>query len=72
MRPPAAAPGRYKRRTIGLRETRTKEWLLDIEYRRRETFAYSGEAYACVVARAKSVAERRAGRRLWLRAPHLR
>jgi hypothetical protein len=48
-----------KRRTIGLRETRTKEWLLDIEYRRRETFAYSCEAYACVVARAKSLAERR-------------
>lgn len=49
-----------KRRTIGLRETRTKEWLLDIEFRQRETFAYSCEAYACVVARSKSAAERRA------------
>lgn len=49
-----------KRRTIGLRETRTKEWLLDIEYRKRETFAYSCEAYACVLARAKSPADRRA------------
>ncbi|QRK08630.1 hypothetical protein JQX13_00070 [Archangium violaceum] len=49
-----------KRRTLGLRETRTKEWLLDIEYRQRETFAYSCEAYACVVARAKSPAERKA------------
>lgn len=49
-----------KRVTIGLRETRTKEWLLDIEYRQRETFAYSCEAYACIVARAKSPAERRA------------
>jgi hypothetical protein len=48
-----------KRRTIGLRETRTKEWLLDIEYRQRETFAYSCEAYACIVARAKSPAARR-------------
>lgn len=48
-----------KRRTIGLRETRTKEWLLDIEYRQRETFAYSCEAYACIVARAKNPAERR-------------
>jgi hypothetical protein len=48
-----------KRRRIGLRETRTKEWLLDIEYRQRETFAYSCEAYACIVARAKSPAERR-------------
>ncbi len=49
-----------KRRTIGLRETRTKEWLLDIEFRQRETFAYSCEAYARIVARAKDAAERRA------------
>ena len=48
-----------KRRTIGLHETRTKEWLLDIEFRKRETFAYSCEAYARIVARAKSPAERR-------------
>ena len=48
-----------KRRRIGLRETRTKEWLLDIEYRQRETFAYSCEAYACVLGCAKSPAERR-------------
>jgi hypothetical protein len=27
-----------KRATIGLSETRTKEWSLDIEYRKRETF----------------------------------
>lgn len=49
-----------KRATIGLRETRTKEWLLDIEYRKRETFAYSCEAYARVLERAKSPSERRA------------
>jgi hypothetical protein len=49
-----------KRHTIGLRETRTKEWLLDIEYRKRETFAYSCEAYARIVTNAKSPAERRA------------
>ena len=49
-----------KRRTIGLRETRTKEWLLDIEFRQRETFAYSCEAYARIITRAKSPAERRA------------
>jgi hypothetical protein len=48
-----------KRRTIGLRETRMKEWLLDIEFRQRETFAYSCEAYARVLARAKKPAERR-------------
>jgi hypothetical protein len=49
-----------KRRTIGLRETRTKEWLLDIEFRQRETFAYSCEAYARIIARARNPAERRA------------
>ena len=49
-----------KRATVGLRETRTKEWLLDIEYRRRETFAYSCEAYARVLERGKNPTERRA------------
>lgn len=49
-----------KRRTIGLHETRRKEWLLDIEFTKRETFAYSCEAYARIVARAKSPADRRA------------
>jgi hypothetical protein len=49
-----------KRATVGLRETRTKEWLLDIEYRKRETFAYSCEAYGRVLERAKSPSERRA------------
>jgi hypothetical protein len=48
-----------KRATVGLRETRTKEWLLDIEYRKRETFAYSCEAYARVLARARNPTERR-------------
>lgn len=49
-----------KRATLGLRETRTKEWLLDIEYRKRETFAYACEAYARVLDIAKSSTERRA------------
>jgi hypothetical protein len=49
-----------KRATVGLRETRTKEWLLDIEYRKRETFAYSCEAYARVLERSNSPSERRA------------
>jgi hypothetical protein len=48
-----------KRATIGLRETRTKVWLLDIEYRKRETFAYSCEAYARVLERGKSPTQRR-------------
>lgn len=49
-----------KRAMVGLPMTRKKEWLLDIAYRKRETFAYSCEAYACVFARGKSRAGRRA------------
>lgn len=49
-----------KRAAVGLRETRRKEWLLDIEYRKRETFAYSCEAYACVIERGKNPLQRRA------------
>jgi hypothetical protein len=49
-----------KRATVGLRETRTKEWLLDIEYRKRETFAYACEAYSRLLERAKIPTERRA------------
>jgi hypothetical protein len=37
-----------------------EEWLLDIEYRKRETFAYSCEAYARVLERGKNPTERRA------------
>lgn len=48
-----------KRRTIGLRETRTREWLLDIAYGKRETFAYSCEAYSRVLERGKNPTERR-------------
>lgn len=35
-----------KRSTVGLPETRRREWLLDIDFRRRETFAYACEAYS--------------------------
>jgi hypothetical protein len=35
-----------KRVTIGLPETRRKEWLLEINYGKRETFAYACEAYS--------------------------
>lgn len=48
-----------KRRTIGLRETRTREWLLDIEFTKRETFAYSCEAYSRVVELAPDFGARR-------------
>lgn len=48
-----------KRRTIGLPETRSREWLLEIEFRKRETFAYSCEAYSKVLERAGSARQRR-------------
>jgi hypothetical protein len=48
-----------KRHTLGLPETRRREWLLDIEYRKRETFAYSCEAYSRILERAASAAARR-------------
>jgi hypothetical protein len=47
-----------KRTTAGLKETRTREWLLDVEYRNRETFAYACEAYGWIVEHASKSAER--------------
>jgi hypothetical protein len=51
-----------KRHTAGLPETRTREWLLLLEFRKRETFAYSCEAYGWVVEHAKTKADRMAMR----------
>ena len=39
-----------KRETIGLPQIRGREWLLEIEFRKRELFAFACEAYSCVVA----------------------
>ena len=48
-----------KRRTAGLPFTRKKEWMLDIAFRERETFAWSCEAYARIVERAERFRDRR-------------
>ena len=48
-----------KRRAAGLPETRTREWLLDIEFRKRETFAYACEAYGRFLELSTRPAERR-------------
>ncbi len=48
-----------KRRAIGLREIRRREWLLDIQFEKRETFAYSTEVYARIRERGRSASERR-------------
>jgi hypothetical protein len=47
-----------KRDAVGLSATRRREWLLDIDYRKRETFAYACEAYARIVGRARDPAGR--------------
>jgi hypothetical protein len=49
-----------KRSTLGLNETRSKVWLLDVEYRRRETFAYSCEAYSRILELGRCPADRQA------------
>ncbi|MDQ2735520.1 MAG: hypothetical protein M3Y55_11140 [Pseudomonadota bacterium] len=49
-----------KRATVGLKETRRRDFLLDIDYEKRETFAYACEAYSCMVARDGNAAGRRA------------
>jgi hypothetical protein len=48
-----------KRVSLGLPSTRSREWLLDIDYRKRETFAYSCEVFSRIIDRANSPAERR-------------
>jgi hypothetical protein len=48
-----------KRRTIGLPEKRRREWLLDIAFGKRETFAYSCEAYSRILECADGPADRR-------------
>lgn len=43
-----------KRETLGLPSSRRREWLLDIEYRKRETFAYACEAYSRILAAGRN------------------
>lgn len=48
-----------KRWTIGLREVRGREWLLPIEFRKRETFAYACEAYSRILEHTTTLQGRR-------------
>jgi len=48
-----------KRGMAGLAETRRREFLLNVEFRKRETFAYSCEAYSRILERARTPSERR-------------
>lgn len=47
------------RGTIGLPQTRRREWLLDVDFGRRETFAYACEAYSRIAALATTAKGRR-------------
>ena len=49
-----------KRTTVGLPETRRREWLLDIDFGQRETFAYAYEAYSRILTLGRTRAERQA------------
>lgn len=49
-----------KRATVGLSETRRSEWLLDIDFGQRETFAYACEAYSRILMLGHTRAERQA------------
>ena len=47
-----------RRTTVGLLETRTRQHLLNINFGKRETFAYACEAYSKIIASGKSAATR--------------
>ena len=49
-----------KRRTVGLPSTRRREWILDIDFAKRETFAYACEAYSRFLELGDGPAARRA------------
>jgi hypothetical protein len=48
-----------KRQTVGLPETRRREWLLEIDFGKRETFAYACEAYSRILELGDSARTRR-------------
>ncbi len=47
-----------KRQVVGLPCTRRREWMLDIYYRKRETFALACEVYSRILERATRPADR--------------
>lgn len=49
-----------KRATVGLNEKRRKEFLLNIDYSKRETFAYACEAYSRIISLAEGTRQRQA------------
>ena len=49
-----------KRKRVGLKGTRRREWLLEIDYAKRETFAYACEALSRITELGDSASARRA------------
>jgi hypothetical protein len=49
----------WKRGSIGLRETRYREFLLNIDFAKRETFAFSCEAYSRILELGDTLQDRR-------------
>ncbi len=47
-----------KRGTLGLAQTQRREWLIEIAFPKRETFAYSCEAYSRILERSPRAPER--------------
>ncbi len=47
-----------KRQVVGLPYTRRREWMLDIDFRKRETFALACEVYSRILERATRPADR--------------
>ena len=65
-------PTLFDARSRPLPETRRREWLLDIAFSKRETFAYACETYSRIIelagspaARRELLAEAEAGRCRW-------
>jgi hypothetical protein len=48
-----------KRQKIGLPATRRREWLLDIDFGKRETFAYACEVYSRILELGRNTLARR-------------
>ena len=47
-----------KRKTLGLPATRNREWLLEIDFSKRETFAYACETYNQIIERGETRSDR--------------
>lgn len=58
-----------KRHTVGLRATRQHEWLLEIAFANRETFAYTCEVYSRIYRMGDGPTARRALLREYARGP---